>query len=187
MSNQTLNLSKIDPSFSNLVKKISGQDVKQCYQCGKCTAGCPIAGSVSPAPHQIIHLIQLGQETSALHAPTIWYCLSCITCTARCPKEVDTAKIMDALREIVCQRQQTGKFPKIKIFEKIFLDSIREHGRLYELGAIMQYNIKSCTPFNDIGLVKPLLQKGKLGFSARGIKDKQALQRIFEQAAKENT
>ncbi len=151
-----------------------------CYQCGKCTAGCPIAAAASPAPHQIIHLIQLGQEEAALRTPTIWYCLSCITCTARCPKQVDIAKIMDALRQIVLQRRLPGTFPRIKLFEKLFLESIRRHGRLYELGTIVRFNLQSGKPFNDLGLLPPLLEKGKLGFRPAEIKDKKGTERIFK-------
>ena len=180
MATQILDLTKINPAFSRLVKKISGQEVSLCYQCGKCTAGCPIAGTASPAPHQIIHLIQLGQEEAALRAPTIWYCLSCITCTARCPKQVDVAKIMDALREIVCQRHLSGSFPRIKFFEKLFLESIRKHGRLYELGTIMRFNLQSGRPFNDLDLLPLLLERGKLGFLPAGTKDKTRLERIFK-------
>lgn len=179
MTPKTLDLTTIDTTFSQQVKKLSGQDVKLCYQCGKCTAGCPIADVVSPTPHQIIHLIQLGQEEAALRAPTIWYCLSCITCTVRCPKEVDVAKIMDALREIVCQRQLSGDFPKLKIFEKLFLESIHKHGRLYELGTMMRFNILSGRLFNDIGLLQPLLEKSKLGLRPVEPKNKKDLENIF--------
>lgn len=182
---RVLDLTKINPTFKEKIKELSGQDVNLCYQCGKCTAGCPIANAVAPVPHQIIHLIQLGQEEAVLKAPTIWYCLSCITCTARCPKQLDLAKIMDAVREIVCKYKTPGKFPRIKLFEKLFLDSIRNNGRLFELGTVMRFNLQSGAPFHDIELMQPLLSKGKLGFRPAGSKDTKKIEEIFEKASKD--
>lgn len=87
-----------------LIKEISGQDVRACYQCGKCTAGCPLASSMDLMPNQILRLIQVGEHQQALNARAIWWCASCLTCAARCPKEVDPARVMDALRTILMRR-----------------------------------------------------------------------------------
>jgi heterodisulfide reductase subunit C len=86
------------------VKEISGQDVRACYQCGKCSAGCPVASAMDLMPNQILRLIQLGETERALASRTVWLCASCNTCTARCPKSVDPARLMDALRTILTRR-----------------------------------------------------------------------------------
>jgi len=80
------------------IEDISGQNVLACYQCGKCSAGCPMVSLMDLLPNQIIRLVQLGQVGDVLNSKTIWLCASCFTCTTRCPKGVDLAKVMEALR-----------------------------------------------------------------------------------------
>jgi len=86
------------------IKAISGEDVRACYQCGKCTAGCPLASAMDLMPNQILRLLQLGEYEQVLKSRTIWQCASCLTCAARCPKEVDPARVMDALRTILMRQ-----------------------------------------------------------------------------------
>ena len=91
----------------NLIAKIeelSGENLYACYQCGKCSAGCPAISSMDILPNQIIKLLQVGYTDDALKSKTIWICASCFTCTARCPKGVDLAKVMEALRQIVLRK-----------------------------------------------------------------------------------
>jgi heterodisulfide reductase subunit C len=90
-----------------LIQEISGQDARACYQCGKCTAGCPLSSGMDLMPNQILRLIQLGESEQALSARAIWVCASCLTCAARCPKGVDPARVMDALRTVLMRRGLT--------------------------------------------------------------------------------
>lgn len=93
----------IDVLRSELVRQVeelSGQDLLACYQCGKCAAGCPVAFAMDLLPSQVIRLAQLGQIEELLETQTIWLCAACQTCTTRCPKGVDLARIMEALREL---------------------------------------------------------------------------------------
>jgi heterodisulfide reductase subunit C2 len=89
------------------IKAISGEDVRACYQCGKCTAGCPLASAMDLMPNQILRLLQLGEHEQVLKSRTIWQCASCLTCAARCPKKVDPARVMDALRTILMRQGMT--------------------------------------------------------------------------------
>jgi heterodisulfide reductase subunit C len=86
------------------IKEISGEDVRACYQCGKCTAGCPLAAAMDLMPNQILRLLQLGEYESVMQSRSIWLCASCLTCAARCPKEVDPARVMDALRTVLMRQ-----------------------------------------------------------------------------------
>jgi len=86
---------------SELVKKvseISGQNLSACYQCGKCSAGCPSAERMDNIPSQLIKLIQLGMDEDVKKSNTPWVCLTCFVCTVRCPKGIDIAGIMEAVR-----------------------------------------------------------------------------------------
>ena len=86
------------------IEDLSGQKVLSCYQCGKCSAGCPMVSKMDLLPNQIIRLIQLGQIIDVINSKSIWLCASCFTCTARCPKGVDLAKVMEALRLLLLRK-----------------------------------------------------------------------------------
>jgi len=99
-----LSADQLRNDFVRKVEERSGQDLLACYQCGRCSAGCPAAGVMDILPNQIIRLLQLGLEEEALGAETIWYCAACLTCVARCPKGVDVARVMEALREVAMDK-----------------------------------------------------------------------------------
>jgi len=85
------------------IETISGENLLACNQCGKCSAGCPVAFSMDLLPSQVLRLAQLGIE-EMLGSQTIWTCASCLTCVARCPKGIDLPRIMEALRQITMER-----------------------------------------------------------------------------------
>jgi heterodisulfide reductase subunit C len=88
--------------FVQQVEEISSESLLACNQCGKCSAGCPVAFSMDLLPSQVIRMAQLGIE-DVLESQTIWTCASCLTCVARCPKGVDLPRIMEALRLLSMQ------------------------------------------------------------------------------------
>jgi ferredoxin len=90
--------------FISEVENLSGQKILSCYICGKCSAGCPISSLMDIQPHQVIRLIQLGQEEEVLKSRTIWLCSSCFTCASRCPRGINLAAIMETLRALVLRR-----------------------------------------------------------------------------------
>ena len=81
------------------VEEISGERLLACNQCGKCSAGCPVASVMDLLPSQVIRMAQLGME-EVLESNTIWICASCLTCVTRCPKGVSLPRLMEALREV---------------------------------------------------------------------------------------
>ena len=92
-----LDRTKIGNDLARRVEEISGQNLFACYQCGNCTAGCPVAFAMEVGPHQAIRYVLLGME-EALTVNTPWVCAACQQCTSRCPKGIDIARVMEALR-----------------------------------------------------------------------------------------
>ncbi len=82
------------------LRDISGEQVQSCYQCGKCSAGCAMAGMMDLLPHQVMRLLQLGQVREAQESRTIWICASCLACSARCPRGVSLPSVMESLRVV---------------------------------------------------------------------------------------
>ncbi len=89
--------------FVEDVVRISGRNPYLCYQCGMCSAVCPMAEYMDILPHQMIRLVQLGDE-SVLESKAIWMCVSCMACVDRCPRNVGPGIIIDALRQIMLRR-----------------------------------------------------------------------------------
>ncbi len=98
--------SKIKDDFVAKVEEISGQNLLACYQCGKCSAGCPAVSEMDILPNQIIRYAQLGLKEELLESKSIWICASCFTCNARCPKGINIAEVIEALRQILLRKRE---------------------------------------------------------------------------------
>jgi heterodisulfide reductase subunit C len=96
----TISKAGIDSDFVRKVAEISGENFYNCYQCGNCSAGCPSAAEMDLLPNQVVRCLQLGLVDEVKYCHSMWVCASCLMCHARCPKGVDIAKIMEALRMI---------------------------------------------------------------------------------------
>ena len=108
----------LDP-FVAKVQELSGQNLLVCYQCGKCSAGCPAVHEMDILPNQIIRFAQLGLKDELLASKAIWVCASCMTCNVRCPKGINIAEIIEALRQILLrQREDHVKVEKLTNEEK---------------------------------------------------------------------
>ena len=164
------------------IEHITSQNTSMCYQCGKCSAGCPIRDFADESPNKIIRYIQLGLYEKALKSKTIWLCASCQTCTTRCPQKYDLARLMDALRQLAIKKGYKPDRAVYK-FHKAFLKQIKDHGRSYELGLVRDYklsNIASLTLFQDMDVAPTMLLKGKLGILPHNIKGKKAIEKMFK-------
>ena len=102
----TLSAKKVRSPFVAKVEKLSGQNLLACYQCGKCSAGCPVVSSMDILPNQIIRPAQLGLEKDLLESKAIWVCASCMTCNVRCPKGINIAEVIEALRQIMLRARK---------------------------------------------------------------------------------
>lgn len=96
---------KIRDSFVEKVEELSGQKLLACYQCGKCSAGCPAISEMDILPNQVIRFAQLGLKEELLQSKSVWVCASCYTCNVRCPKGIKIAEVMEAVRQILLRKR----------------------------------------------------------------------------------
>lgn len=171
-------------AFAAQVKQRSGQDPAQCYQCGKCTAGCPVAFAMDLDPARVMRLVQLGQRDKVLSSHTIWLCASCETCTTRCPQEVDTAAVMDALRILAREAGFTQAEKDVAGFNQTFLDGVRRSGRVHEMALAMIHTVKTMHPFRDMGKGMRMATHGKVSLKGHLAANRDQVRRIFENAAR---
>jgi heterodisulfide reductase subunit C2 len=99
---KTIAMESLDPRFAaDLAARPGGRNLRKCYACGTCTAGCPVFQvDADYNPRRLIRMILLGMRTEVLSSPVIWLCARCYTCTANCPQGVDFSDIMMALRDM---------------------------------------------------------------------------------------
>ena len=162
--------------------------LQECYQCGKCTAGCPVAGRMDTVPNQILRLAQAGEWDRAVRAASIWVCVSCQTCSARCPKSCDCAGVMDALRQAAYERGLASpEQARTLLFQKAFLRNIRRHGRLNELELIGLFktsvflnDLSVPFLFKDAMLAPRTMARGKFHLVGETVRDRGVVERIFE-------
>jgi heterodisulfide reductase subunit B len=144
-----------------VVREATGDNVFKCYQCVKCTSGCPLADQFDLTPNQIMRSVQLN-DISVLQSKSIWLCASCYTCATRCPQKIDVTGVIDALRIEALKRGVKPAEPHIAKFNKLFMRSIKIFGRAYELGLMASFNMVLGKPLRDLKLGKRMFARGKL-------------------------
>jgi len=177
---------KENPFLSEVVQA-SGEKLQACFQCQKCSAGCPVAYAMDILPNQILRHIQYGHRERVLSSKTIWICASCYTCSVRCPNNIDVARIMDALRNLALRSGLEPGERDIPAFHSVFLESIKSRGRIHELSLIVLLKSKTKDFFKDAGLGWKMFRKGKIRLLPSrfaGGKEIQQIFNTFERGAK---
>jgi len=159
-----------EPDLALQVKEACGENANLCFQCRKCTAGCPLAEHFDIEPHRLLRQVQLGQKEAVLRSRTIWLCAACETCTTRCPQGVDLPRIMDALKIMAAREGITPPIRSVPAFYSAALRGIRLFGRMYEAGTMGELYLRQALAGEldrqqflrqDIPLALHLLRTGK--------------------------
>jgi heterodisulfide reductase subunit C len=141
-----------DVSFINEVSSIpGGEAIKSCIQCGVCTGSCPTANQWDYPPRRVIAMVRAGLRDELLSSNSMWFCVSCYSCTVRCPRDIKPADIMHALEIIAIRSGKSTKKSKTPIMYRCFVDSARGNGRVYELGMMIKLFLKT-NPFAALKL-----------------------------------
>jgi heterodisulfide reductase subunit C2 len=173
-------------NLADEIHRRSGADALACFQCHKCSTGCPIGPDMDLLSSQIMRLIHLGAEAEVLESKAIWLCASCEACTTRCPQGIDIAAVMDTLRMLAIERKVALPDSHGKHFNNSFLGSVRRHGRVFEAGMLAVYKLRTGDFFSDVGKVPQMLAKGKLAFFPRRSGAKKEVRKVFKRAEEED-
>ncbi|MDR1422399.1 MAG: 4Fe-4S dicluster domain-containing protein, partial [Coriobacteriales bacterium] len=161
----TLNLSRVTDADREGIAAIvreAGVDPDDCYQCGKCTAGCPMAHEMDLMPRQVIRSLQLGLYRRALTATAPWVCAQCQVCSVRCPQEVRIAELMLAVRH-AAKREGLRPVREPDIFDDIFVNNIRSQGRSNEALLAGFFNLQSGHLMQDVLNAPKMAARGMIG------------------------
>jgi heterodisulfide reductase subunit C2 len=166
-------------ALKDAVEELSGADLSVCFQCKKCSNGCPVAKLANTRPSEIMRQLHLGAGNELLASDLIWMCASCETCSARCPMGIDVAAILDALRRLALQRGAPKPEGNVPLFNRAFLKTVETFGRSYEIGMIAAYKLGTGKWMNDTEKFPALLRKGKLALLPPRGGDRKTVKRIF--------
>ncbi len=170
------------PSFLAEVMAASGQAVNLCYQCRKCTLGCPMAEEFDFPPNVVMRLVQLGRKDELLRSRAIWMCVSCETCGTRCPNGIKTAPVMDVLREACLREGVVPADPVTVDFHRSFTASIRKFGRVHEATMLMNYKLKTRNFTGDLDVGLKLFLRGKIPLFPKKSRNITKIKEIFKKA-----
>ena len=94
-----------DNVLMDTISQISGVNPRKCMRCGKCTASCPAFDEMDYHPHQFVAMVEMGETEKLIQSKGIYTCLSCFACIERCPRSVEPARLIEAVRLAVIRQQ----------------------------------------------------------------------------------
>ncbi len=156
-----------EKNLAEVLRDRCGENVYSCYQCIKCSSGCPLSEHFDLTPSQLMRYLQLGRDEPVLRSRTIWLCSSCQACSTRCPQGLDLVRLMDELKAISREQGVSPGVSSIPTMYDVFLRDVRLLGRTYELGLAAELGLRSGDPFKDLPMGMEMLRKGKFSLLPR--------------------
>lgn len=105
--------------WAETIRRISGIDTRKCMKCGKCSGTCPAFDEMDIHPHKFVSMVGKGEIDELMKSKTLWTCLSCFACVERCPRGVEPAAVVEAIRTMAERRQGGTYFSPDEVPEKI--------------------------------------------------------------------
>lgn len=171
--------------FMRQAERESGVAIGACFNCKKCSNGCPLTFAMDLHPFQVVRLAQLGQVERLRGCRTIWVCSSCQTCLTRCPNQVDLPRFMDWLKERVAKDGASVEQQRTLLFHRLFLDEVRSRGRVFEGSLMTRYLIKTGGALGPEAMANARLglamfKRGRLKLLPAGTKERRWLKDLFK-------
>ncbi|MFZ5998794.1 MAG: 4Fe-4S dicluster domain-containing protein [Nitrospirota bacterium] len=144
----------------------SGQNLRACYQCRRCAAGCPVGDETKGVtPDRLIRMIVLGDEEGVLNNLLTWKCVSCYTCGTRCPNNIQTARINETLKHIAKEKHSQPLLPKVASFHDAFMKSASHFGRFNEVEFMGLYQLQNAKQGGLKGIIEEVKSASRLGMA----------------------
>ena len=178
----TIKKGKTTEGLIRRIEQMTGTDLSSCYQCKRCTSGCPVSKLVNSPPSEIMRRLHLQVGDELLDSEIVWMCVSCETCSARCPMGIDVAAVMDALRVLAREKKAATKKGNVPLFNRAFLKTVKFFGRTYDIAVIAAYKLGTLKLMDDTEKFPSMLKKGKISLLPSLSGDRKTTRRIFRKA-----
>jgi heterodisulfide reductase subunit C len=153
-------VNELASSFKDEVAaQVGSLDPAYCFQCGVCSGSCPTSDRMEYGPRRIMHMIRLGLADQVLRSRDIWLCVSCFSCSSRCPQRVEICEVMSVLRNLSIAKGLAKD--EEAIFSQTFVNVLQRHGRMYEMEVLLRYYASK----PGLGGLVALLKQASLGMS----------------------
>ena len=149
-------------SFRKEIEALSGQNTNLCFQCSKCSSGCPMSAWMDLKPAQLMHSICLDREQQVLESKTIWLCLACETCAARCPQQMNPSAAMTAARLLALKRGIKPRVKEVGIYYRGFVDNMRLNGKIHDSSVAGFTQLLTGQLMENLPLAWKLLVRGRV-------------------------
>ena len=174
-------------SFRDEVWSIpGGEAIRLCIQCGTCAGSCLNANQMQYSPRKVIAMVRANMKDEVLRSNSMWYCLSCYLCSARCPRNIRIADMMYVLKQLATREGYTWKRGRTSNMAKSIVESINKYGRVFEFEMVIRYFMRT-RPWRLIGMAPmgfKLVRKGRMPFRPHNIEGKPQLRKIVAEAKK---
>ena len=170
---EAISLTATSSTSADILKNITEDaniDTKDCYQCGKCSAGCPVAPLADMTPREVIRNLQLGLTKPVLESNMPWFCIGCGMCLARCPQCVDLPNLMLSCRK---QAKIHGSVPikEVDAFNTLFVEGIHAKGVSDEAQLAMKYNLSTGHFLQDALGAPKMFTRGMINAKGHEVKN----------------
>jgi heterodisulfide reductase subunit C len=161
-----------------------GDRIKECIQCGTCSASCPTSYAMDYSPREVIAALRAGLLERVLKSNTIWLCASCYYCTVRCPSGIKLTDIMYELKRLAIEFDLAQEDAKAPIVSRIFVDNVNKNGRVSEVELVSKFMLKA----DPLGMVKmipratKLLRRGRMPLVPHRIKGAKEVESLMAAA-----
>ena len=172
-------IGELDSGFKDEVAAQAGiahLDLEYFFQCGVCSGSCPTAEKMEYGPRKIMQMIRLGLAEKVLRSHDIWICVSCYSCVARCPQDVQVTTVMAALRNLAISKGLAKD--KEATFSRIFVDVLQRYGRMHEPALILRYFASEASLaglLRQAGVGLAMLRRGKIALRPERIEGTEEL------------
>ena len=175
--------SRLDPSFADEIAAAAGGDtLRECIQCGTCSAVCPLSAYMDYTPRQLIAMTRAGFKDEVLRSLSIWVCASCYACTVECPKQIPITEIMHGLRRIAYAEGMIPKGFSNPYLVRELARMAETKGRSTESWVAMRAYLQSDPmqlPKNAVRGME-LIRRGRMGFIPDTMREPEQLTKMLE-------
>ncbi len=141
-----------------------------------------MADEMDIMPHQMVRHAVLGHTERLVNSKSLWLCLNCHTCGARCPNGIDVPALLDPIRHDVIKKKIKTQDPNVPAFHEIFVQTVKTFGRVHELFLVGMYKFKTKNYFSDMELGWKMFRKGKMHLIPHKASSLSEVKEVFKQA-----